>query len=137
MSNNLAKFSDWAVENDHGNVHIPIQAIEIFSEYLKSISKKEEDSKLLSTAIFFTGYFDDKGFKINVGSKVYIACNPYHGEYIVKFGEYQHRNFTKHDRQVVHCGLYLDNGKDKISLANAMTKPTGCFNSIHMINIVS
>lgn len=94
------------------------------------------DDRMLTTALLFTGYFDDKGIEINVGSKVYIACNPYNGEYIIKFGEYKHRNFTKNDKQVVHCGLYLDNGTYQISLAYAMTKPTGYYDSTHLIEVI-
>lgn len=91
---------------------------------------------VLATALLFTGYFDDKCIEINVGSKVKIACNPYHGEYVVKFGEYKLKNCTKHDRQVVHCGLYLENGYNIISLAYAMTKPNGYFDSTHSIEVV-
>lgn len=98
--------------------------------------KGNDVNHVLATALLFSGYFDDKGIEINVGSKVYIACNPYHGEYIVKFGEYKHRNFTKHDRQVVHCGFYLDNDTCQISLAYAMTKPTGYFDSTHSIEVI-
>lgn len=94
------------------------------------------DDRVLATALLFTGYFDDKGIEINVGSKVKVACNPYHGEYVVKFGEYKLKNWTKHDMQVVHCGLYLDNGANIISLAYAMTKPNGYFDSTHLIEVV-
>ena len=91
---------------------------------------------MLATALCFTGYLDDNQKPINVGCKVKIACNPYHGEYEVKFGEYKLRNWTKHDRQVIHCGLYLCNEENIISLAYAMTKPTGYFDSTHSIEVV-
>ncbi len=80
-----------------------------------------------------TEYKDINGVEISEGDTVKIACNPYHGEYVVKFGEYSMRPFTTHDRKHRHLGFYLDNGENIISFLHAMEQQKGYGASTHRV----
>ncbi len=84
-----------------------------------------------------TPYKDREGNLIINGMFLNINASPYHGKYQVKFGEYKLTDFTKNDRQVVHCGWYLDNGENKLSLAHVMSQPLGPFPSSHAVVIIN
>ena len=80
---------------------------------------------------------DKNGNIIKLGDRVNIHANPYHGEYEVKFGEYQLEPFMKHQIEVPHLGFYLTNGKNIISFMNVIRQPKGHFASTHSIEILT
>lgn len=84
-----------------------------------------------------TGYFDVNEREIISGDKVNINANPYHGEYEVKFGEYQLKMQSKHDSQVPHLGFYLTNGKNILSLMDVLKQKIGFGYSVQRIEIIS
>jgi len=83
-----------------------------------------------------TGYKDKNNIEIKLGDKVKISCNPYHGIYEVKFGEYTLKPFSKKQIEVPHLGFYLSNGKNVISFLHVLKQPTDSFASTHSIEVI-
>ena len=86
--------------------------------------------------IMNTGYKDKNNIEIKLGDKVKISCNPYHGIYEVKFGEYTLKPFSKKQIEVPHLGFYLSNGKDIVSFLHVLKQPTDAFASTHSIEVI-
>jgi len=82
------------------------------------------------------GYKDKNGLEIELFDVVQLSCNPHHGRYTVEFGEYTLENFMKTDRQNIHKGWYLTDGKEIVSLAYAMSQPTDYGSSKHSVEII-
>lgn len=121
------KFRAW-----YSGKMVEVEAAEFFTDGTIHVNEELVGATLEQ----FTGLRDKNGKEIYEGDVVNIACNPYHGHGVVKFGTYQKTPFHKHQIEIEHLGWYIDKDGEPIPLPHSMREPKDTISSSNSVEVI-